>query len=495
MDLDSHRHADVVLCRLMGKAARPVLDREGLPHVGHMICGWGNSWVDGRSLVDRIGDFIIDAGCVPRIPQSCETGDFHPWQSFAYCRMAAIKPTTRAGGHPLNQLILNSHELNTSDETDLGHFLYTIAGLDKRWRPEVVSFSATEMRLNALVSAAIQGHLYGGYQVCRKFHLTEGLCAISVEEDYRVHREIIERLLEGQLYSLRPLLAAIYATIPGAETGKGTHGSQALLDDMLSRLRVALVLGDALENLYYYAGHLIELAAISLQCGFNVATSYAPVINCIVNALNWIIPRVAGRLHFAESFYAFAHYRRGIRLYYSSAGERIQISRIPDASDLDSWSRIPLPAQDSGCIDFARFALAPSKKSPRRELAVVLDAYDRISPRGCETRGEFAHFRKIMPAGFPRGLHFEFLDHGEEIGVELHCENAELDAHLIFKDIVLELNRMSDGYAVFDDRWYHGCGRIVFQPAEKGQPQAVAAAMVKLVELAHPRLVKLFRKV
>src|SRR5262245_32574337 len=81
----AHRGAaERVLSRLLQDVLSDILDREGLPHIAHLICGWGNAKCLGRPLFHRIQDFIVERESNPRILQCDQAGDFHPWQTFAY---------------------------------------------------------------------------------------------------------------------------------------------------------------------------------------------------------------------------------------------------------------------------------------------------------------------------------------------------------------------------------------------------------------------------
>ncbi len=250
LDLASAKHAEKVLGSLLKSTVKQILDREGLPHIAHLICGWGDSIAFGRRLPLYISDFIFDCRLRPRIQQSREDGDFHPWQSFAYCRMANLPQSYAIGNVLLRTLMRNSTDLNTSDPTDLGHLLYCVAHDDLDNLPRFI-FGGDELNVSGLVEQAVEGHVYGGYHVCRKFHLTEGLCAISARSQFFDYHEIVSELLYGQLQSLRPLLAITCLNIPAYPEWRYELKRLSIASDTLARLRERLVVGDSVEKLDY----------------------------------------------------------------------------------------------------------------------------------------------------------------------------------------------------------------------------------------------------
>ena len=212
----------------------------------------------------------------------------------------------------LQALANNSLDLNTDDETDLGHFLYTVANMHPEERPNKAIFSRRSHDIEYIIHAAVEGHFYGGFEVCRKFHLTEGLCAISQIHN-AVDRNVIDGFLRGQLSSLEPLAAIVCLIKYHVDLDLEEMPSQA--SGLLTALRRLLVLGDAVENVYYYAGHLIELAAVGVRAGYDTPKAYAPLIVLITSHLDSLLDKIQDDLAFAESFYAFAHYRRGIAMF------------------------------------------------------------------------------------------------------------------------------------------------------------------------------------
>ncbi len=479
--------ADRILYGLVERVAQDILDREGLPHLAHLICGWGNALVNGRPLFDRIFDFADYSAGAARILQNNPNGDFHPWQSFAYCTMSDPRGLLfTAQELSIEALARNSLDLNTSDETDLGHFLYTAGRMRSKAQPRAVVFAKTQIELSRLVPIAIEGHYYGGFEVCRKFHLTEGLCSISRVPDGLGAIPVIRELLDGQLDSLRPL-AAIVCLIGDhieSDIGDMPHSEASLLKG----LRRLLVLGEAVENLFYYAGHLIELAAIAIESRHEPDKNLLNLIPVIVVGLDKILSHIQEDLAFAESFYAFAHYRRGIELFSKvvslDSGTNI-IERIvsPPHEEIENTR---------ARVSNRPFVFAPPKTAPRNRFRAVLEDYNGSVQPHQRARGEFAHFRKIMLRELPVGVHFEFLDYGALIGVEIHCERETLKDHLLFERITDSLRERVSAGAVFDPNWYSGCGRVVVSCADNLQPEMVALTMRESIAVALPALSEYF---
>ncbi len=495
LDLEQLRCADVVLWNLISSSAMQIVEREGLPHIAHLLCGWGNIKVNGRSLLETVSDFVLP-NPLPHIPQNCGWGDFHPWQTFAYAKMAGLDFHLEVAGLPLYAVVAESNNLATKDATDLGHCLYTLARLPAEQRPKTYKFDGRSVVLEDLFQIALSGHIEGGYHVCRKFHLTEGLCALSSEDPFSTSRDLIQILLEGQLHSLRPLLALVVSTLPRDNCkGEWSDSVFEIGSKMQTDLRILLVMGSALENLYYYAGHLTELAAISINAGFRTALDYRYCIETIANCLNSFLPVVAPYLNFAEGFYSFAHYRRGQLLYAKSVLEHGAADQFTVADDIVCDSNFTSINVTKRGHSVWNFDLAKGKELPRRNFSKILVQYNAMAKPEYRARGEFSHFRKIMPPSYPRGLHFEFLDHETHIGVELHCESDQIDALPIFKKLTSlgEISKIG-GRVLFDEKWSRGSGRVVIAFPETFPPEKVASAMLNFVNISEPYLTRLMRR-
>jgi hypothetical protein len=472
LDVDLIEGAEKILRILIASCAREIVDREGLPHIAHLICGWGDASVRGRPLSAYLGDFAQPAGGAQQKISQCDSdGDFHPWQSFAYCCMAGIPlGTLVSASSSILGLVSNSTDLNTREDTDLGHLLYVTANMSPRARPSSYIFGGCIMSLKNLFELALRAHEVGGFEVCRKFHLTEGLCALSRDKSYRSFSGQAYEYLHGQLLSLGPLalIADIVLNRPGESS------------ETLGELRERLVLGTAVENIYYYAGHVIELAGIALQFGFVDTFQYVPWAVLLINALNRLLPRIAAELHFAESFYAFAHYRRAYIFLLQALSLPCPVVLMPvpgDKTALDCYEG-SLPENDCGMLLKSKaITFATPKQEPSRLFARILSAYNAQAKPGMDARGEFAHFRKILPRGWPRGLHYEFLVENANVGVELHYESPVLNMHPFFLNLVKAINADGQLSCLYDPHWWYGRGRIRVLFSVAAHPSIIANAM------------------
>jgi hypothetical protein len=125
------------------------------------------------------------------------------------------------------------------------------------------------------------------------------------------------------------------------------------------------------------------------------------------------------------------------------------------------------------------------RKPPRPEFEAVVNAYDQTVASNRRTTGRARAYRQIKLGGWPGGLHFEFMDHGDEMGVELHIEsNAALLAQETVRESVDAAARaIPAGRATFDPRWSRGRGRLVVRLPSALSPADVAHAMVRLIEV------------
>jgi hypothetical protein len=152
-----HAEADQTLLHLISPVIDQIVDREGLPHIAHLICGWGNSKARGRKLLDHVSDFVTYRDGKAYIPQASPIGDFHPWQTFAYAVMSEGNLLyAKCGETLLAELAANSTDLNTSNNTDLGHFLYAYSNLKPCQKPKHVLFDCRSVDISQVVDLAVE---------------------------------------------------------------------------------------------------------------------------------------------------------------------------------------------------------------------------------------------------------------------------------------------------------------------------------------------------
>lgn len=63
------------------------------------------------------------------------------------------------------------------------------------------------------------------------------------------------------------------------------------------------------------------------------------------------------------------------------------------------------------------------ERKPSAELLSIVGAYNTNAQPGLEAVGRAAGYRQIRPPGWPGGMHYEFVQYTDSIGVELHLES------------------------------------------------------------------------
>lgn len=468
-----------LLTNLLARNADEIIGRDGLTHLGHVINGWGNVRHEGATIVSRLERFIHrDYKGAAHLLQVNPEGDVHPWQTFAYAVMAGIPSSTRVGPATLRQLTLGSDDLKTDCAAELGHFLFAIAFLGPQHSNRRFLFGGQPCSLPELVAAAIDAHLYGPFDVCRKFHLTEGLCAVAARLDSRTSlRRAAESFLHGQL----EMLLLFGVAIERLERREVDEQS------IVRRIRDRLALSRYLENHFYYAGHAIELACFAQLLGFELLPEHRAVIPFILDRLNRTLPRYAERLYFPACFLHFGHYRRALTLWteleqrpHAQFAPRL-LSRYTALLSDASQTYVPARLDETPVAN--DYELAPWAEGPRGRFRSILEEYRRVARPGFETYGGYSHFRRVLPAAWPRSVHYEFIDYGNQVGVELHIES---DSALLLRDVIhdaaAQVTVPRAGPAQWDADWARGRGRLRVCFADRTSPQDVALGMIALLD-------------
>lgn len=125
------------------------------------------------------------------------------------------------------------------------------------------------------------------------------------------------------------------------------------------------------------------------------------------------------------------------------------------------------------------------------DFAAVVAAYEAMAPKELQPdRTTSKTYRKFNCDRWPDALHYEFMEQKDEVGVEIHIENPRL------RPIAKQLEDMQpaiqaqypDCSVVFDPAWSNKNGRLrVFMPKSRGA-DAIAKAMMKLIDLTHAKL-------
>jgi hypothetical protein len=494
LDLQALDRAADLLSAWMLHVLDSILERDGLPHLCHVINGWGNATYKRQSLCDRIEPFIQHNGQFgAAILQAHPEGDFHPWQTFAYCSMAGVSGSTQIGasGHALATLASNSIVVGTKDPCELGHLLFAYSFLPSRLRPTHFFLLDHRYSVSELVDMAVVAHDSGHFEVCRKFHLTEGLCAISgnlkLFSDYRAASA---HYLRGQ-QEMFLVLGAL-----ACEMAEAQQASRPRLPAVVPQLREALLLGDLIENHYYYAGHLIELLLLAKLDGFTVQPEVTRAISFVVNYLNELLPHVLPRTAFSEVFLHFGHYRRAITLLRALGScrsrrdlRRLRAFAVDFDADESRLRKLFSSHRDSPCIGHDFYSVAPPASAARPRFRDIVDLYSSAPEPGFHPRGGFAHFRRMGPPAWPRSLHYELLDYSDAIGCELHLESDSV-THLtdILKRIPCVLPPVSGSLGNWDSTWYGGRGRLRYIFADHVPSSEVAKFMSTFVRSTAPTL-------
>jgi hypothetical protein len=135
-------------------------------------------------------------------------------------------------------------------------------------------------------------------------------------------------------------------------------------------------------------------------------------------------------------------------------------------------------------------AAAKSRKSIRTEFVAAVDAYDAIASEDQRSVGRDRTFRVVPTKGWPRGLHYEFLDRSggdDRVGVELHLENRSLKA--LGQDLKELASKLSEQFpdARFDPLWARSLGRLHVRMPQDA-PDAIATTMVKFIAATKPAI-------
>lgn len=482
-----------------------IIEKDGLPHHCHLINGWGNSIFKGRGLMEIMEMFAHKNHEGKYFILQCDSeGDFHPWQSFAYAVMAGVDPNLplSSKGTTLSSLAKYSREINTDEGIELGHLLFAFAYIEPTIDAPPFFLKGKEHNVKTLMDLAVDAHHYGSFRVCRKFHLTEGLCAAASKvrglEDYRA---LAQGFLDGQLDMLLLLGVILKEARKAAEQNRKLQP-----DDLIQVLRQSLRLGSLIENHCYYAGHLIELAIFAASLGYKIKKVHWLASIYIINEINNILPSYLPYLSLQDHFYAVGHYRRAITLLNEwqvlSAGETLDNKHLQkfiinfDKISLDDIPLRELASKPASIKEGGIFDISAVIRNPRSRFISVINSYNSLAVEELKPRGKFDHFRRIGPASWPRSLHYEILDYKDKIGIEIHIENESL--HSIRENLKnLEgtvQSLFSDKFVEWDPAWNHGFGRIRVLFEDTCAVDEVVRGIVTLINATFPKLDPLARE-
>lgn len=482
------RHADALLAHAMQRHLGEVIDGALLSHYCHLLNGWGDAVRAGHRLTEGLVSFCrVDAQGRPYLVQYDRDGDFHPGQTLAYALMAGIDPDAEVPGLgvSLRALYERSRTLQTDEGVELGHLLYALAQLsvDVHTRFALPEGSTD---VAGLMERAIEGHHHGHFRVCRKIHLTEGICAAAARiPGLEPHRAQAQAFLDGQL-DLMLLLALVLERVsdPAGVADDVAPGG------LVHALRHTLAVASSFEDHVFLAGHYLELAVLAGGMGYAISPVHRSAMVCIANVIDRALPTWLPRSPFAEQFLFHGHYRRAITLLpgflraYPQPWDPSAAERAAFTVDFDAIPSID--AAPTASVPARAFTTANAKRM-RAELAAALEAFTALAPAELAPRGFRSHFRHIKPAAWPQALHYELLDYGEQapaLSLEIHLESeAVRPLRSAVAGLLGPVQALFAGQRVdWQGDWGQGRGRLrVLVPDHVPAPE-VAAAMLRLVE-------------
>ncbi|KZN37633.1 hypothetical protein N474_05245 [Pseudoalteromonas luteoviolacea CPMOR-2] len=478
-----------------------IVERDGLPHLCHVINGWGNLTYQGNPLTDLISGFVhFKKNKQPYIYQCDPEGDFHPWQTFAYSAMAGVPATVDIAqtGITFADLLNGSTQIMTNKGVELGHMLFALANYYPHINARSFTFydpngTPQEFDIEQLMVQAVHAHYVGDYTVCRKFHLTEGVLAMVAKvpglEKFKPYAQLF---LTSQLEILHVLLSVLRLTVKLVDNPEDTESKQ-----QLDQLRNDMVMSDLIENQVYYAGHVIEVMGFAMLDGFEVDEKD---FNCaieIVNTLNKILKNSLHQVDFQEAFLGLGHYRRAQTLL----SELIN-SEKPDLTayiaTLDNLQTHTTYIDSTwDVVANGIFSVHKVQKERPEKFLDIVEKYNTQASENWQTRGSFMHFRRIAPSHWPRACHYEFLTLPSAIGVEIHLERDELAfIKPYLKQTIPLLRTEIQNYQAldWDEEWNKGRGRLFISFSEQTSTDIIVAAMQKLIELTQQNIETLLTK-
>jgi hypothetical protein len=489
---------DRLLAHAMLSHLADIIERDGLPHHCHIIVGWGDGRFDQKPLIEGMVPFIHrDAEDRPVILQCDPEGDYHPWQSLAYAVMAGVDPDRllSKSGVSLRTLAKNSRIIHTGEGRELGHLLFALAYLDPHLDGQPFFLDGKHFFVSELVALAAEAHHFGTFEVCRKFHLTEGLCAVAaLIPGLESYRSDAQGFLEGQMDMLL-LLGLIFQEAGSlARAGRAPRNGELILE-----LRDTLKLGNYLENHLFYAGHLIELSGFAQALGYQLAPEHHSAIGFVINEVNAILSDWLPYLSFPDCFLSLGHYRRALTLFLElsqATAENRALTRVDlrqyavDFDHLPGREILVSKLGEAPPSQLGIYEVFVSESKMRPVFAEVIERYTARAKENFHPRGRFDHFRRIGPLAWPRALHYELLDHGHGIGAEIHLESdvvrplSELLQQLYAK--VTEV--FPEERVLWDPSWYKNRGRLIIYFGEDRSPESVASGLSRLIQATFPEL-------
>jgi hypothetical protein len=478
-DRDLAAKADDILVHLMSRHMDEILDASTLPQYAHVINGWGNCTWRSVSMLECLDGFVHWRHGVPHLLQCHPEGDFHPWQTLAYAVMAGVEGAVPIGasGVTVGALARHSRELNTTEGRELGHLLYALATLDPGMSGGPFVMGADRCAAIDLLDRAVEAHYYGTFEVCRKFHLTEGICAVAARLEGVAHRRReAQMFLNGQLDMLLIVCAILRHAVPARAAGRSSSSR-----DLVDELRDVLVIGAYLENHCYYVGHLVELAELARLDGYEISGAHEGAIVYAVNETARLLTEYWPRISFFDAFLHLGHFRRAMTLVAArldpSSPKRTCDRLAAYTASLDADAPVSATSAPRDRGDGA-YEVVEVEDEREPWFEAIARAYAESAPRSRRPRGRLPHFRRVLMPGWPRAVHYEFLRGRDEVCVEIHAEGGDLPQPLlVLQEASRRVSEAESSWRVsLDPDWGLGTRvRIAFD--KHVAPALVAGAM------------------
>jgi len=167
---------------------------------------------------------------------------------------------------------------------------------------------------------------------------------------------------------------------------------------------------------------------------------------------------------------------------------------INDHSDLDV-RLVAISKFDGGRLLVPKVLVSGSNGPPQKsrlgtssdqadmQFEAFVEAYNKVADEQLKTRGLQKRYRQIRPDKWPSGIHYEFMDYADEIGVEIHIESdktrhvarilSPMDGAQILPDLALE----------WDSRWSRNRGRLLIKFGKDESLDRVSEAMQALIRM------------
>ena len=499
LDFSLLKKVDDKVAILLKKNVDIIVDRNSLPNLSHLICGWGNFTYKGKPIIEKIADFIFYKKNIPYIKQCDPEGDFHPWQSLAYTAMAGVDfKSVKINNHTLKELAFNSVWINKNKGEELGHLLFAFANnYEEEDLKNVFYLNGEAHSLEQLVLRAIDAHDYGGFEVCRKFHLSEGLCAITAKiSNLEKYKSDAQKFLDGQTEMIG-LIQLIFEQI------LSTKGNLSLM----SSIRDKMVILSYFENHIYYLGHAIENACFGFLNGFKIDKIQFNLMIKAVNTANRFLYHFGlGAISFLESFLSIGHYRRASLLLAEivknvdkdfnsitnfDINKKLKLYTVNlDSIQEDKENLFSEDKEEQQYKEYFLFSVKDYHVLPR--LDEILKN-EKLKKSSIELKGGFEHFRRYHPNNWPRSVHYEIIQYksNNAIGVELHIEDVRYNGLFSqLEEIYTTIKKEDKELDILIDNYWYECGRLKMTYNETVSPNKIIEDFIKFINFSEDRITK-----